>query len=86
MDGTRCDKVACPWCGVEHDAYTGITGDTPQPGDAAICFDCAGIAVYEDGLRQRRPTEEEAAQFTQDSVITDMVDEIRAFRSDANHP
>jgi len=58
---------ACPTCGRENNAHTGVTGDDPPvAGAATICLACASWAVFTPtdggGLALRLPTNDELAQ------------------------
>lgn len=53
----------CPWCGYGN-AVAGITGTRhPEAGDAALCSNCGGVALYvdDDGGRRRATPEETTA-------------------------
>lgn len=40
-------QTVCPYCGYQHDAHTGIEGDTvPSVDDVSICWKCTMIAEY----------------------------------------
>lgn len=57
----------CPYCGSKLDAATDPYGDArPKPGDASVCWYCAGVLVFGDDLAVRLPTDEERATFLLD--------------------
>ena len=59
----------CPSCGEPTDAVTALELDDdarPKPGDLGICFYCGAFATFDERLRRRRPTAEEAAAFAAD--------------------
>ena len=64
--------VLCPFCGTYHNAATDTDfgGSMPCPGDIAVCFDCTAVAVYDDDLRLRRPTDAESAEIKRDPEIS----------------
>lgn len=51
----------CPDCGYTANAATNLEDEEqmPEPGDCSLCIKCAGIAVFNDDLMLRSPTEEE---------------------------
>lgn len=52
--------VNCLKCGKNQNAATGLTNrHVPKPGDAAICFNCGHIMIYNDELKFREVTIEE---------------------------
>ena len=60
-------QTTCPWCGLAHPAASNMAGDRqPQPGSAALCFDCGRWSVFTNALELRRPTKAEIRQFTAD--------------------
>ena len=61
--------MICPHCEehlTDHDPVTGPTSITPTPGDAAMCFECGEVAVYDHDpsgvLMLRTPTVPELAE------------------------
>ena len=59
----------CPWCRIEHEAATGLTGPGgPEPGNVSLCFNCSAPAVFTDDLKLRRMTNAELAEFRQSDV------------------
>lgn len=77
----RREPVRCPYCGERTDCDTPVYADIkPTPGDVAVCFYCAGIAIYtEDG--QRKPTEDERVELLKDEHVTRAVSAILGFRA-----
>ena len=66
----RHDVIICPRCGKEMDASLAITNDhRPDPGDVSICLYCAGVSLYDDGLRLRLPTAAESLELRADPRI-----------------
>ncbi len=50
----------CPACNATNDAAEGLTpSTTPSEGDVSICFYCAKVLVYGQGLQLRLPTDAE---------------------------
>ena len=71
MKTYETDPVACPYCGALHDRHTAADrkGGPPVEGDAAVCFTCAGVSVYNADGSQRKPTESERAEFMTDPDV-----------------
>jgi hypothetical protein len=71
----------CPYCGVLHDGVTDVelAQDDAHDGDASICIDCGGVAVFDStgfgGLRE--PTAAESATFARDPRIAAAVIALR---------
>lgn len=52
----------CPHCGERFECATNfLLEGGPGPGDISICYSCGELAVFDDEMRQRAPTAEEAA-------------------------
>jgi len=52
----------CPACGKVNDSAedtASVDGSRPTPGDYAVCFSCAAVAVYADDMTLRDPTRRE---------------------------
>lgn len=65
-------KNSCPYCRKVMDGATGITSEAePDEGDVSICFYCAKVSVFTAEGRLVEPTEEQAATFAEDDVITE---------------
>lgn len=46
--------VTCPHCGRHRDGCTGVKDDEgPEVGAIAFCFDCGGIAEFDEDLQLR---------------------------------
>jgi hypothetical protein len=41
----------------------------PKPGDVSLCIRCGALAVFDETRRLRRPTGEEAIQFSMDHRV-----------------
>jgi|1185.fasta_scaffold195022_3 hypothetical protein len=56
--------TACPYCAKKLDAasHVDLTDVRPRPGDTTICFYCAGLMVFADDGRPRKPTDDEALE------------------------
>jgi len=53
----RTEPTRCPYCGHTLDcASSEQGGDKPEPGDVSICLGCAGLLVFGDDGRTRKPT------------------------------
>lgn len=60
----------CPYCNALTDCATDPFDDSrPSPGDASVCIKCSEVAVFADDLSLRKPTEEEAMDFSSDLRI-----------------
>lgn len=58
MSQGRIDsKVCCIGCGSQLDGYTEINDNEARPsdGDLSICFYCASIGKYSDGVTNLKP-------------------------------
>ena len=57
--------IDCPHCGRIREVHTG-TGDAqgtvPKPGDVSVCFNCLGTSVFDEQLKLRLPTQQEAKE------------------------
>ncbi len=62
--------ITCPECHYVANRCAGVaTESRPVPGDLSLCIACAAIAVFDDELRLRRPTEEERAWAENDAYV-----------------
>jgi hypothetical protein len=70
-DITRTPLNNCMNCGKLIDSGASIDpGErSPQPGDIAICLDCAHIHIYTDDLTIRNPTDDEVVEIAGDPDI-----------------
>jgi hypothetical protein len=61
--------TVCWHCDRPLDAARNIPGQeaTPEPGAISLCFYCGAVAVFEEGLALRAPTEEELDEMRQDN-------------------
>jgi hypothetical protein len=61
----------CLTCGYVTDAVTSVSdeGARPKEGDVSFCLACGALAIFDDDLRFRAATAEEAALLAKDSVI-----------------
>lgn len=78
-------KTECPYCGKVNDLASSFKGkEKPEPGDISICIKCAGILVFDEELRIRRPTDSELIniQTSQSwSEVAKVIQAVRAFKS-----
>lgn len=73
MTTTELKEDHCPFCDYKVTAATEALGDhRPSSGDFSICLNCGAIAVFQDDLKLRRPTEKEAREIRQDKEILEM--------------
>ena len=73
-DAPRSDN-ACLKCGRVMPAVTGVGNNAaPDPGDAAICFDCGHIMVYADDLSFREATRGEIKALKGDAIVRAIVE------------
>lgn len=51
----------CPYCAYQTAAATSVEPGhhSPKPGSASICFQCGRIALFDENLRLRWPTNDE---------------------------
>jgi hypothetical protein len=72
MTNFRAPSTTCPNC---HESITGAgvvveeEVRPPEPGDIAICFYCRHIAIYDDALQIRDPTDAEVVEIAGDPEI-----------------
>jgi len=60
----------CPYCGHYVDqAMQENNLCAPGPGDICICIRCSEVAVFDDTLRLRKPTQAEAKEIAADPYI-----------------
>lgn len=63
----------CPWCGVHHDAASGIRHSDekrgPSEGDCSICWSCGRIATFGDDGKRRFPHQDELDRFLADDGV-----------------
>lgn len=61
---TALHDHTCPYCGTAHDCSTAVANDKlrPSSGDVSICAQCAGLALFDDDLQLRKPTEKEQVE------------------------
>ena len=79
----RLPTSLCPACGATLDCATTAVGDgsAPHPGDVTFCGTCSELLVFDEQLRQRRPTDEERAGFAQEMLAS--VERVRGAIRDA---
>lgn len=79
---TRIKAHTCPYCYTENDgALSYRHPNLPAlvgPGDVAICFYCAGVAVFTETGAVRRPTPAEDVELAHDVELADAVARVRA--------
>lgn len=70
MDVPYVFDTICPWCGKKNEVNRGVGHDEPpSPGDVSICFECTQLGVYDDEMRMRKPTAEEAVVLSTDPNV-----------------
>jgi hypothetical protein len=80
--------TVCPHCGRKHEAHTNIgnVASTPSPGALSICFYCAELSMYDDGLQLTFLTEAQLAMALNDGYVRRAIAAVRAIhRHDAAH-
>ena len=68
--------VDCPHCGRVREVHTGAgdaQGTTPSSGDVSICFNCLGTSVFDDTLKLRLPTQQEAKEIAAIPSFTELM-------------
>jgi hypothetical protein len=78
---TRIPPSPCPYCDHVYDVTSSI-GEraTPQPGNWAVCYNCAQFLIYDDDLRVRKPQRGEVTRMTQQHPKTRrLMDQAAAF-------
>lgn len=79
----RIPERACPYCGKGLDSVSMLEGDVPPPskGDMAVCFGCAEIMQFGDGLTMEKMSADELAALSLDEMadIRKTQGAIRAF-------
>jgi hypothetical protein len=69
-DTTETPGCICVHCGHEHSHTTG--DGTPGPGDFTLCIRCGGLNVFDDHLRSRKATREEAREANEMDELQDL--------------
>lgn len=59
----------CPFCGVTHDAISGMNAHVPSEGDISICFDCGNPSVFDSALDLHKMSEEDMKQLPPQVVL-----------------
>lgn len=64
-------STTCYNCGklLDMATNTGRKVFDPHPGAVSICLYCLVLAVFDENLRLRKPTQEEADEFAKDEKI-----------------
>ena len=76
----RIKTTTCPHCGKHIDAST--TGDEtgrvrgPSPGDLSLCVYCVEFSVFDEEMRPRKMTAEEAANTEMNPVAQSIRNQI----------
>lgn len=69
-DTTDTPGCICVWCSKVH---THTTGDgTPAPGDFSLCIECGNLNVFDEQLRLRKATREEAQEANDMDELQDL--------------
>ena len=66
----RFAESACPYCGKPLDSVGTLEGDVPPPskGDMAVCFGCAEIMQFGDGMTMEKMSADELAALSFDEI------------------
>jgi hypothetical protein len=62
MRTTLLSDDVCPFCGHPLDAATAVPANgeaVPEAGDVSACLNCAGLMIFDEALRVRKPTTDE---------------------------
>lgn len=60
----------CPHCGQRFECATALQQEGgPGPGDVSICWTCGELAMFDDEMRLRAPTAEEAVILGNDADL-----------------
>ena len=71
-------NTICPFCGLHHDAVSGVGADAvfPGDGDVTLCIECGEVCVFDGdadgGLR--KPTKLERRDFRGNPTLTKLID------------
>ena len=60
---TKLPQSQCCACGTTLDGAAGRAA--PKPGDFSICIYCGALSVFDEDLKLREPTQEEAIAFAE---------------------
>jgi hypothetical protein len=77
-------KSRCCECNAKMTMAIGF-GITPRPGDPVLCSACAGVNIFDETLRMRRPTEEELIDILSDPDIRRYRSELLKFSEKHKH-
>jgi hypothetical protein len=93
-DGVRLPPSPCPFCGRVNDAAMQVQPDgddgahRPSVGDFTVCFGCAALLAYDDGMMLRPVTVAERAAIADDDdayrAVMHARGEVRRFRGRLN--
>jgi hypothetical protein len=69
--GVTFFEQTCLHCGRPNNATWALEGtrERPSPGDVTMCEECGGWSFFDDELKLRKPTEEEAKEMANDPDI-----------------
>ena len=84
METDLSPEAKCHECGYQIEAATGLSGNTPSPGDVSICIACGTPEVFymcPTGMITRPCTEEELVEVLQDEVVKNALFAIEMLRS-----
>ena len=84
-DEFRVPEEHCPNCLSKLDAVTCCNDDKrgPAPGDVTICFYCATVLCFADGLRVEECNQEQFAQLPEElqEEIEKIIRKVKAFHA-----
>ena len=78
MKTTIMPICVCTACGYTPDRATG--DGSPFQGDVSICGRCGNIAVFDDELRLRAPTDKERGEISADPEVQRFIQAITSTR------
>ena len=75
-------KSKCPSCEHEMDQVTGP--EQPKPGDVTICINCRHICIFDDEMKLRNPTDDEAKELAGNKEIITIMNALGKVSRDAS--
>ena len=86
--GNPDSKFHCPFCGTKLGTPANVRDYTPKEGDAAMCFDCGNVSMYDTRLATgfRVPTEDELELLAKNESLMRMRDIWLAARKQDDAP
>jgi len=73
MVSTEISSSECPGCGRYLDVATSFKGEEPEVGSASICSECGYIAIFDENLKLRDPTEAELEEIKKEPVVQQLL-------------